>query len=1084
MTETIDDRPTDNAVATIVLESPQQLVGSDIMVSGTIALHGMAQPNAKGTLRLKGDATFSDGSQNCTVQADDVGQIEPVKVQCSTASEGTVLLDPENPSGFPDQKPYKFIQQASPKVTLSLTPDRAPANGHSTIVAKASLKDAGMPVPGFITFDLVGAPGATFEVEADGDKRHQVVAVDDDGYASVKIVDSSAEEGVVKASGSGSTLFGEPSDDQSFTFTTPSAVTLTLSSTPSDVTPYPSSAPVTFEAAAAGGAIYIETRKDSGPLAQQKVKLTFNSEKSPAFFPGTDQETTTEVTTGDDGKASVMINAFTWCSGKVTAQLTTENGTITESIHFDCTIPSGLYISVSSVAYQTTKDEQDHWHDKRADGQPADGGPAILKSTVRVEAKYMLKYEKDGDWKDKEWVGYGDLAFSFKDDGKSIHAHMGPEATEALYDKVTATYNAPPDGKRVPEGITPATIFMKDGYIENVALMIDAHPKVKEILTNSKTIVFGPAWSMVSNIRVDFIGTAEKSAYIYQNGLNQAWIQVMITPTDILNDYLTDGNMPTKEEVRAAIELMDFTSATPYGANEFRFVQVEDIRNDFDKQFVQGQAAAPGRMAIPDEHQQDNAAANVLVQFYITFRDDGRKHKEGEVRGTTVGMVVTPNSPYVGVEKEYFILDEDGDSAYTVDIVAVDSPVYVLDQDVIQEVTRAKYTDFNDKGPQNKDGPDDIGNYQRRWDVTVGLANQKAAPLLGLFISSDNSIIPGETKLRSTEDCVFHDVKRGGYQVKGYLWQNNNYLIRKDDFNNDALNRWVTVTAPDGVQTMTLDGIELTGDKMVIPRNEAAFIKMTIVAGFGDLGKSNNTWNSMAVKVVDVYGNASEDLFINPALPEPGLLLANMTGDNNAAWKPLTTGLVGPGPSALGGKGVAISRLVTTDKDNHDYGNQEKNLYLADAKSDMVNLLHGEPLSAVLSDNKWTFESLGNAKLNNKMLYQMSISFKGETKYVKTFTGENDKGKQAVVGVSDGGDYVQLKPYWDDGTVIIYAVKEDASLTDGTFWQWSGVTDGMQNVNVMVFGYQYSDVLPTSLWKFNVSGQAQMSDPPPPQNQS
>jgi len=357
----------------------------------------------------------------------------------------------------------------------------------------------------------------------------------------------------------------------------------------------------------------------------------------------------------------------------------------------------------------------------------------------------------------------------------------------------------------------------------------------------------------------------------------------------------------------------------------------------------------------------------------------------------------------------------------------------------------------------------------------VSLANtgRSAPTLFGAFMT------PSVTQSsRETEDCVIHDIKWGGYQTKAYFWQNNNYLISENDYNINKMDSGEEVKKPDG-QSMTLAGVTLPADDMAPPaigRNE---ICVTIVAGFGDLERSAGKWNPMKLKLVDCYGNVSDEFQLNPNVPQPGFLLNNMA---NNSWLPLSNNVSATAPAVITSGGVKVNRVTTTDNKGNDNKDQERNMYWQDPGAPQRKLVGGLPLSATSSTDRWTLTPVDASKPTNERLYRMSGTFGGQTYYTLSYNSKtSDSGYPVVVGVTDvnSGDYVLLKPYWAQGAIMIYAVRNGAVSTDGTYWQWD-TAEGTDALPVMVFSHRYgASVSPMSVWTFDVSGQSAANSPPP-----
>ena len=1073
MTKSIDNTDVTSVTAAVTLRPEQQLIGRDINVSGTISNNGTALPRAKALLTLDGPATFYDGSQKKDVQSDDTGQIAPVPIKCGTQGGGSVTLAPVEPDGLSDQKQYDFVtQDASPKVTLSLNPNTAWADGIHKITANATLTNNDVPMAGYMTFDLIGAAGASFEGPPPG-QRQQVVQVGPGGDASVNIVDSTAEAGTVKATGSGA-FDGTPSAASPFTFTTPPDVTISLSPRT-----------VNFEAATSGAPIYIEVYANGEPLAGQAVMLEIGDSANPAFFnPGQTKSIT--VTTGPEGKATAIINAFTWCSGTVSAKVDYNGSSSFDSVDYNSTVPVGLKVDITDVEYCKIND-QNTWYPpkmeevKVKDGNGSDatieayGVPATKNSYVKVHVQYKLN--------DSPWAGYGQIVFSVDSNALLSENISSPK----WQNTVSAMYNTP-DENYISSGEKWAEVFMQDGVIELVKLTYQGDPAVIAVTTDTQkttNVNFGAAWAVATNGQVQFIGSGAAYAKIYQNGVHQAAVLITFTLADFANKDLTEANMPSIEDVKSAIKLIDFKSSEAYSvlnsSTHFSSVQYGFTSNNFAKEIQSGGSMVVPSMVTSGADGSQFDGPKVKLYYYITFDNDG----VSGLLSTMVGMNVQPTSPYAGVSRYSFSAKGGSSSAQTVQINGLFPLTYGNDGDVVQVVTASVNPSTQNAGSVNKNGPDPIENYQRRWDATVTLNDQYGSKLFGAFISDANVDTNNNTPV-STEDCVFFDVKRGMYQIKAYLWQTNLYLISEDDYQGDVMDPSSKVTAPDKTQTMTLDGVTLAGDSMTNLKVSDYAIGITVVAGFGDLGPSANTWRNTKLKLVDIYGNATAEYSLNLNLPSPGALMSTMNNTNGNGWKPLTLARIGGGPSSIPGQGVEISRLVTSDDQNKDYGNQEKNLYWGNAGKDMVTQAGGRPVSAVLSSNLWTLTLANSQQLNNQKLYKMSALYNGAEYYIMTFgSNVSDKGYHPVVGVVDvnSSECVQLKPYWNDGTVMIFAAKDSNTQTDGTYWRWSGVTDGMQNDSVMVFGYKYGDATAMALWVFDVGGQAQMDIPQPPQNQ-
>lgn len=1072
MTDRPDDPPAGSATCAITLlpVNAQQIVGSDMTVSGAISVGGVAQPGATGTFTLLGGALFnSTGAATCDVTADDVGQIPPETFTWDQAGLGKVRLTPTSPAGAPGLRDYTFIN-GSPLPTVGLEVDRnqAPANGFSEIVATASLTNAGVAVTdGSILFELPGLSSARF-ADDDSGQSSKVVPVDGRGQAVVAIVDTVVQQGAVRASAVGKYSQASPGL-QDIAFTVLPDLTLSLSPRT-----------VTFNAAE-GGAVIAISVTGTGGIGVPYAPVNLSVIGGDAYFDAYNSNATLVVTNAD-GKASVTLNAFTWGGGLVfgSVEMVPPGGsapqTAVDQVSYTSAAPPGLSLNISAIEY-ATDGAFDSWTSLDAKGATCAGGPATLSGRVRVSAQYMLR--------GAPWNGYGDMVFSV--DAQSHAQLMAPFALPPdppvfPAAAVTATYNPPQPDQFVPDnsetGHAPAQVWMQDGVTETALLALTPGPGAESARGNSAPIVFGQAWAGVTKVVVNFVGGGGQVAGIYQNGLHQAAIQVVLTLEDVFAQDLTDDNRPTAQQVMDAVQLMDFGASSNYSMagrpaarGQFAFVGVGQTSNCFDKQIPAMSGMTPVRAAMMPDDGPTFYENKATISYYLVFNDQG----SGRLPGTTVGMVVNPAYPYAGGKVLKFNQANGADSATTVQINSRGTLAYA-DSDLLQSVIRRKGPSETDAGPNVYNGNDAAGNYVRLWDITVSLRNSRyGVDLFGAFLPSSSLPAPGDAATRSTADSVFYDVKRGAFQTKAYLWQENNYLVSEDDYDDDAMDSGVGLTVPAG-QNITLDGVASLSRQAV----GAGEIGITVAAGFGDLGPSAGTWKPMAFKLVDRYGNATDEYRVNLALPQPPTLLGDMA---NGSWLPLTSAAPDDAPEIIADTGVTISRVATVDAGGSDYGNQKKQLGWDTTPSAGQSFVGGLPATFISPGTSWVLEQVNAATSNNEKLYGMSGTFQGATTYITTFNSKdnNSSGYHMVIGVTDAGkrDYIQLKPCWNTGTAMIFATKSAGTPTDGTCWQWSGTTDQKNLFNVMVFGYPYgAPPSQMALWTFDVYGQSKMTDPP------
>jgi len=1078
MTRRPDDPPADTVTCTITLfpANAEQIVGSNMFVAGAISIGDDVKPNAQGTFTLFGGALFDDNSDTRDVVADDTGQIPAQNFTSAIIGSGSVRLTPTDPAGTPSQKFFAFIKGATPpSVDLRVDRDAAPANGFAEITATATLTRAGLPVTdGNILFELLGMSKARF-ADDDSGKTSKEVPVDASGQAVARIVDTTPQAGVLRASGTDKYAGAAPAT-QDIAFTTPPDLKLDLS--PREVT---------FDAAQNGATIsIIVTGADKAGVAGATVHLEVKG--AGAFFETYMADKIT-VVTNDEGRASVTVNAYTWSSGPVYGSVTAppavgaDPETAEDQIRYTSKVPDKLTIGVAAIEYAEDA-QQTTWATVKSGGAIGLGGPASLAGRVRISARYMLD--------DNPWDGYGGMVFAV--DGRS-HALLmqpltdPPDPPENAAGGLKGMYNQPPEGAFVPDnsadkGHTPAQMWLQDGYKETVALSITPGAGAESVVSITPKVEFGPAWAGVTKVEVNFVPGGGRVASIYQNGLHQAAIQVVLTLADAFGTVLTEHNYPTADEVLAAVQLVDFTTGGPYSTTEkpargqFGFVEVGQTSNCFDKQIPEMSGLAPARAAAtPEDGQVTFAGGKATIYYYLVFNDQGG----ARLPGTTVGAVVNPGYPYDGGQIRTFTHAGAADSANTVMISSHGTAEYTLN-DLTQSVVRQEGPYETDAGPHVYNGSEAAGNCVRRWDATVSFGNSRfGSDLFGAFLPSSSMLGPDDDHgARSTDGSVFYDIKRGAFQTRAYFWQDNNYLVSDEDYDNDAMDRGVSITAPAKTQDITLDGVET----MTRASGLTGKIGMTVAAGFGDLGQSAGTWKPTKFKLVDRYGNVAGEYYLNMNLPQPSVLLSHMDG---SGWLPLASAAADSGPGTIAGSAITISRVATTDDEGKDYGNQKTELGLTTTPSSGQSFVGGLPATFINPGTGWTLTPVKDgATLNNEQLYRMSGVFQGATNTITTFNSKdnNDDGYHLVIGVADAGkgDHVQLKPNWANGTVMIFAAKSADASTDGTYWRWSGVTQQKDLFDVMVFGYPYGPQQSLmALWKFDVGGQSR-ADPPPPGN--
>ena len=1066
MTGLKDDTNPDDVTCKITLNPMRAFVGTDMRASGTISQNGHAQPNATGTFTLTAGAVFAKTLTNtCNVEADSTGVVPPERFTSSTACDGMLTFSSINPPGGTDMKPYSFIQQDGKDVmTLTVEPEEAPAGGLIPIAATATITDNGLTfTDASVVFELEGLDAAYF---ADGDPgaRTKVVKVNGDGQAIAYIVDKKVESGRVTATGTPPHQAATSSKD--IAFTAPPDLVLDLSPRT-----------VTFEAADTGQTITVKVTDGQGNGVKASVDLTIHSKL--AYFVGYNSNSAT-VKTNTDGLATITINSFTWCSGSVSGDATVGSSSATDHIAFESRVPAGLKIGIDSTQYATPSDPA------RFDGLDvtwvnASGGPATLSGSVKIAARYELNA--------KPWAGYGDIVFSI--DGNQCKAKMSLNysGTEAYNDsKLTVKYNDP-QSNFIPQNYAPATVYMQDGHIEDVTLTMTPGPGGGDG-DSEATINFGSAWASGNVQALNFIGSSTNVGSIYRNGLHQAAVEIVIALTDIFGKDLTADNQPALNDVKAAIKLVDYPTGLAYSmgggskTGPFSFVVVDTKPNVFEKQIL-GQAGADLALPVDPPTRRDDPESTVVdgiatLYYYLTFADDGAITSSG----TEVGLIMDAGYTYNGAAK-YNYTSSTARPEFPLVINSIPKKLYTNPAiDLVQTVTSQQDASTRNDGPYNYNGDDTPQNYQRRWDMTVSLPS--GSTLFGAFMPTDLDIDPDVEMPRSTEDCAYYDVKWGGYQIKAYFLQDNNYYVSNDDYKNNKLGHPAKVETP-ATQSMTLDGVTWG---LTAPSFGGGEIGITVVAGFGDLGKSANKWKSWKLKLVDIYGNISREFVLNLNLPQPGALLSTLNGSTQT-WQPVVATVSGAAPDVVTTAGVQFSRLATKDDDrnpkddDHAPGNPIQNMYWKDPAGDR-GIIGGVPLTAVSSNDRWTitqvnaFASDGNS--NNSKRYMMSAVFNGTAYYTSSSgsvaTSEN---YYPVIGVTDvnAAAYIQLKPYWNCGAVMIFAAKDGNTPTDGTSWQWSSA-EGMNTINVLVLAYQYGSASNMGLWALDVEGQAHTSVPPPP----